>query len=408
MARRFTGIGLGILFALLIVTPAMAQGPCGVSVTVTYRDSLTAIAGRCGTTVEALIAANPELAANPNRVIVGQELRLFPAAQPAFLPTLAVPVVPPIAPPLGVGIAAVTIFPVSGPPGTEVNVIANGFPANERVLVGIGLVNTAVTVIERPTLGAEGAFQAVIPIPATAQPGESWVITVASESGMAGAVSYPFTVTDALPATAEVAPITPTTPLPPEVTVPPTPAPTDTPTPPPTFTPTLPPTSTPTPPPTFTPTPAPTDTATPPPTFTLTPTDTLPSTANIYLIALNDNGVSGPPVGCGDSAIPVTIDIEPTAAPLTAALDALLALRAEFNAAGFYNALSQSVLTLEGVSIVDGVATISLTGTLIQGGVCDAPRIIAQLEFTALQYPTVSDVVILINGEPFELGEAEG
>ncbi|MEZ4680232.1 MAG: GerMN domain-containing protein [Caldilineaceae bacterium] len=52
------------------------------------------------------------------------------------------------------------------------------------------------------------------------------------------------------------------------------------------------------------------------------------------------------------------------------------------------------------MDIVDGVASIYLTGTLRVGGVCDEPRVRAQIEETALQYYTVDEVRIYVNGEP--------
>jgi len=123
----------------------------------------------------------------------------------------------------------------------------------------------------------------------------------------------------------------------------------------------------------------------------------------IFLIALNDNGKSGPLVGCGDSVVGVERETAPTAAPLTAALKELLALHAQtYGQSGFYNALYQSDLQVERVAIVNGAATIQLTGTLMLGGVCDDPRVAAQIQNTALQFSTVRSVVVLLNGVPLE------
>jgi spore germination protein GerM len=62
--------------------------------------------------------------------------------------------------------------------------------------------------------------------------------------------------------------------------------------------------------------------------------------------------------------------------------------------------LYQSELSVQGIGIEEGVATINLTGTIQTGGVCDAPRIEAQIEQTALQFVTIQSVNILINGQP--------
>lgn len=122
----------------------------------------------------------------------------------------------------------------------------------------------------------------------------------------------------------------------------------------------------------------------------------------IYLIALDDGGASGMPIGCNDSVIPVTVDIPPTRAVLRGSLERLLSLRAPYyGESGLYNALYQSQLSIADVRIENRVAIISLTGQLVQGGVCDTPRIQAQLEQTALQFSTVDRVLVYINGSLF-------
>lgn len=119
----------------------------------------------------------------------------------------------------------------------------------------------------------------------------------------------------------------------------------------------------------------------------------------IYLVALGDQGKTGVRIGCGDSLIAVRIPVTPTNAPLHVALRLLLASHSRYyGQSGLYNALYQSRLTVAGVQITNGRATISLVGTLRLGGVCDSPRLRAQLRRTALQFPTVHSVTILING----------
>jgi len=54
------------------------------------------------------------------------------------------------------------------------------------------------------------------------------------------------------------------------------------------------------------------------------------------------------------------------------------------------------------VTIEQGKAIIHLTGTVVLGGVCDAPRLEAQIEQTALQFSTVSDVAVFVNDTPLE------
>ena len=158
-------------------------------------------------------------------------------------------------------------------------------------------------------------------------------------------------------------------------------------------------------PPTATPVP-PTATSIPP-TETPAPPTATPApetmTLQVFLIALEDGGQSGQEVGCGDSAVPVQVAVPRTQGVLRAALQALLSMRDQYyGQSGLYNALYQSDLRVEGVTIEDGEAIVNLSGTLLLGGVCDNPRVEAQLEQTALQFSTVSRVSVFVNGVPLE------
>jgi len=134
------------------------------------------------------------------------------------------------------------------------------------------------------------------------------------------------------------------------------------------------------------------------------PTSTaVQQTVKIFLIALEDNGQSGILVGCGDSAVPVTVIIPRTQGVLKAALEKLLSIKEQYyGESGLYNALYQSDLKLKSVTIDQGKAVIHLTGTVMFGGVSDAPRFEAQIKQTALQFSTVSDVEVFINDIPLE------
>ncbi len=183
-------------------------------------------------------------------------------------------------------------------------------------------------------------------------------------------------------------------------------------------------TATPTPIPTVTPTHLPVPTITPttivrttapatlPPTSpppatiptTLAPTSAGIDRVSIYLVAEQDNGKAGDLIGCGDSIIAVERQIAPTQAPLTAALEELLSLADKYyGESGLYNALYQSKLTVGDITIdPNGKTMIYLEGTLLSGGMCDDPRIIAQLTYTAKQFSTVKDAAIYINGTLIE------
>ncbi len=140
-----------------------------------------------------------------------------------------------------------------------------------------------------------------------------------------------------------------------------------------------------------------------------TDTPTLPEATQgvqmvqIFLIAIGDNGQSGLRTGCNDSVLAVQVEAGPTQDVLQAALEELLSLKEQFyGQSGLYNALYQSDLALESVSIEQGKATIYLSGSLVLGGVCDNPRVEAQLKETALQFPAVSQASIFINGQTLE------
>jgi hypothetical protein len=134
------------------------------------------------------------------------------------------------------------------------------------------------------------------------------------------------------------------------------------------------------------------------PTRTSTPTS---MTLKIFLIALNDNGVSGKLTGCGDSAVAVDVQVPYTTGVLKASLNKLLSIKDQnYGQSGLYNSLYQSSLKLSSVTLKDGLATVRLTGKMILGGVCDNPRVQAQLEQTALQFSTVKKVSIYVNNVP--------
>jgi hypothetical protein len=135
------------------------------------------------------------------------------------------------------------------------------------------------------------------------------------------------------------------------------------------------------------------------------------SEVQLYFVALEDNGVSGDPIGCNDSIVPVTVQLdEPSASPIEAALTKLLSIKEQtYGESGFYNALYQSNLVVESATVDNGLATVYLTGEFAIGGVCDSPRFSNQLEYTVLQFPGVEAVQIFINNTPLiELLSGQG
>jgi hypothetical protein len=122
--------------------------------------------------------------------------------------------------------------------------------------------------------------------------------------------------------------------------------------------------------------------------------------APVYLVSIDDGG----PVGCGDSLVPVqreivvTKDIE---AHIRYKLESLFRIGDQwYGESGLYNALYLSDLQVEHVFVADGTATVSLLGVRASGGVCDDPRIAAQIRQTILSVPGITEAIVTVNGEP--------
>ena len=151
----------------------------------------------------------------------------------------------------------------------------------------------------------------------------------------------------------------------------------------------------------------------PVPTVKTTPTRTATVAAGmmrvkLYFVAVNDNGATGKKIGCSDSLVAVDREIPATNAPLTAALNTLFSLTdKDYGQSGLYNALYQSKLKIDSAAVVSAKATINLSGSLVQGGVCDSPRIQAQIEQVALQFSTVKSVAIFLNGKSLQQALSE-
>lgn len=124
----------------------------------------------------------------------------------------------------------------------------------------------------------------------------------------------------------------------------------------------------------------------------------------VYLVAVGDNGKSGRRIGCEDSLVAVSRTVQPTNAPLKAALDELMSMPAEHNEGGreLGNYWKGENLKVESVLLKRGTATIRITGTLTVAGICDQPRITQQIEATARQFPTVKRVRVFVNGTPLK------
>ena len=121
----------------------------------------------------------------------------------------------------------------------------------------------------------------------------------------------------------------------------------------------------------------------------------------VAYIAIGDEGKSGALVGCGDSVRYVNKTVQATSA-VEGALQVLLSDKTERTQSDLYNALWQSNLTLDAVTVVDTTADVVLSGQMQLSGECDNPRVKAQLESTVKQVSGVETVHVMLNGKTLD------
>jgi hypothetical protein len=137
--------------------------------------------------------------------------------------------------------------------------------------------------------------------------------------------------------------------------------------------------------------------------------DSKPLKIKVAMIALDDNGKLGKKIGCGDSLVFVTKEIDPTPQVLNAALKELFAMHDRIeNGQKLYNSIHADALHFIRASVHNGKAHIFLAGTFAAGGMCDAPRMQAQIEQTAFQFPTINEVEVYLNKKRFDWGSLAG
>lgn len=151
-------------------------------------------------------------------------------------------------------------------------------------------------------------------------------------------------------------------------------------------------------------------TGSPPATSTTEPAptppgpDATPAPLTLYLVRVGDDGASGEPIGCGDSLVAVPTEPITTDDPLRASITRLLQTpEGETVDTGLYTAVPGGSLDyVDGRLEADGTVTVELTGRPLLRGVCDDPRLEAQLERTAMTATGASEARILIDGVPLE------
>ena len=130
-----------------------------------HGDYLSEIAARFGTTLQALLQANPQIP-QPSRVFAGQRI---------ILPNV------PILPPTGAQ-ASLQVSPASGLPGTQITVSGSGFPANATIFLSAGPNGQKPVLTDTTTSDAGGNFTVQMTIPSNAQTGNHWVVVAATAS----------------------------------------------------------------------------------------------------------------------------------------------------------------------------------------------------------------------------------
>lgn len=144
-----------------------------------------------------------------------------------------------------------------------------------------------------------------------------------------------------------------------------------------------------------------TETPTAEPTFTGFPEQTAPLT--IYYVAIGDNGVSGPMIGCGDSIVATTTAPVRFTDQVGPSIGTLLVNRSrDVGLSGLVNVLYQSNLTYVAGELVGSTINIYLSGQFMLGGVCDIPRAKAQLEYTAMAASGATSAQVFIDGRPID------
>ncbi|WP_427173816.1 hypothetical protein [Arthrobacter sp. 92] len=120
-------------------------------------------------------------------------------------------------------------------------------------------------------------------------------------------------------------------------------------------------------------------------------------------MAIGDNGISGPKIGCGDSLVATTTAPVRFTDQVGPSIGTLLANKSrDVGMSGLVNALYQSNLTYAGGELDGGTITIWLTGNFMLGGVCDIPRVKAQLEYTAMAAAGATSAQVFVNGRPID------
>ena len=129
------------------------------------------------------------------------------------------------------------------------------------------------------------------------------------------------------------------------------------------------------------------------------PPSPVTGTVSIFLVDVGAGADMGGDLvfGCDDLLVPVDVEITHDGSAegrIAAAVNALFGYEHET----LYNVYAELDMSVADVQLINGVATVNIAGDLTIGGVCDEPRVTAQVAATASQFDDVERAVVLING----------
>lgn len=123
----------------------------------------------------------------------------------------------------------------------------------------------------------------------------------------------------------------------------------------------------------------------------------------VYYVAINDGGSRGVRFGCNDSLVPIRGPAS-SGDPLTVALGRLLGAGLPVdNDAALYDSLAASSLHFVSGYVSGSTVVVNLGGSIRPGGVCDIPRIEAQLTHTVVAASGATRAEIYVNGMTLEV-----
>lgn len=125
------------------------------------------------------------------------------------------------------------------------------------------------------------------------------------------------------------------------------------------------------------------------------------ATTTTVMVPLIVNGGGGQfgPFGCNSYLDFIPMQVPQTSAVLAATYNWLFSGPSSYN--NYINVIaSQYNLNFQNVNILNGIAKIYLTGS-VMGNHCADATFAAQIEQAALQYPTVNNIEVYLNGQLF-------